>query len=153
MQYSRSIPINNVNIITRIFGVIGILVLILGIVILEPITIGLGSIFFAIGAIAEFLRVRRAKQIAELQQYGIPLQAKYQGVEINTSLTVNGKSPYRIVCQWLDTNTNQIHLFYSENYWYDPTPYIDREYFEVLVLPGKFKVNFMDTGFLPKVAK
>ncbi len=153
MQYSRSIPINNINIITRIFAVIGILVLILGIAILEPITIGLGSIFFAIGAIAEFLRIRRAKQIAELQQHGILLQAKYQSVERNTTLTVNGKNPYRIVCQWLDPNTNQIHLFYSENYWYDPTPYIDREHFEVRVLPGNFKINYIDTSFLPKLAK
>lgn len=152
MQYSSSIKINNMNVITRFFGVIGLITLIGGISMAEPIVIILGGIFFAIGAIAEFIRIRRVKQIATLKAQGITLEAQYQGVELNDNLEVNGRNPFRIVCQWLDPQTNQVHLFYSENLWYNPEPYINQTIFKVLVQPSNFKIHYIDTSFLPKLA-
>ena len=37
---------------------------------------------------------------------------------------MNGRSPWRIVSRWLDPARNELHLFESENLWFDPAPFI-----------------------------
>ena len=88
---------------------------------------------------------------AWLHQNGRRIQAEITGVELDTSLTVNGANPYRILCQWLDPAKNEMHVFHSGHIWYDPTNYITGKTLEVLVDPNNPHRYTVETSFLPKV--
>jgi hypothetical protein len=88
---------------------------------------------------------------AWLHQNGRRIQAEITGVELDTSLTVNGANPYRILCQWLDPARNEMHVFHSGHIWYDPTHYITGKTLEVLVDPNNPHRYTVETSFLPKV--
>ena len=71
----------------------------------------------------------------------------------NGSITVNGRHPLRIVSQWYDPATHQVHLFYSRNLWFDPSEFVDMNVITVYVDPSNLSNYYMDTSFLPKVEK
>lgn len=110
---------------------------------------------FSFGGVGMGMIVRkrwRGHSIAQLQATGQRLSTKFQKVEENTSLTVNGEHPYRIVTQYKDPS-NEIHIFKSENLWFDPSDYIRQKEITVLVDPDNFKKYYMDVSFLPKLSK
>jgi len=113
---------------------------------------GMGVLFCSFGVVAAALKFATARKNAWLEQNGRRIQAEFTGVELNTSVRVNGSSPYRLVCQWLDPSTNRMHVFHSANIWYDPSQYISGKTLDVLLdpeNPGRYKV---ETSFLPKLA-
>jgi hypothetical protein len=73
-------------------------------------------------------------------------------VELNDSLRVNGRSPYRIFSQSPDPASNTVRVYQSENIWFDPSEYIRDKTIDVLVDPSDPKRYVMDTSFLPKEA-
>lgn len=83
---------------------------------------------------------------------GIEIHASFQGVEQNTGLTVNGCSPFRLVCQWQHPQTRELHIFRSDNLWFDPTDLVSQEKIPVRVDEGNLKKYWVDTSFLPKLA-
>ena len=72
-------------------------------------------------------------------------------MEQNASLTVNGMHPYRILCQWLDPATNQMHVFHSANIWYNPSKFVPDKTIEVLIDRDNPRRYSVETPFLPKV--
>jgi hypothetical protein len=114
---------------------------------------GLGTVFFSIG-IVPFALTRRVRRRDEwLRTNGRHIQADFERVELNRNLRVNGESPYRIICQWLDPTTNKVHVFRSHNLWYDPEKYISAKTLDVIVDPNNLRRYVVDTAFLPKLAE
>lgn len=112
----------------------------------------LGTIFGAIGGgILLYGRLARRRE-EQLLVNGQPVQADFQSVELNTSLTVNGRHPWRILAQWQDPATALVHVFHSQNLWYDPTRYVDRKQITVFIDGSNPKKYFVDLSFLPKAA-
>ena len=87
-----------------------------------------------------------------MKRSGTPIKAKYESVEINRSLKVNGKRPYKIHAQWLNPETDEVHIFDSDNIWFDPTDYITDDEITVLIDKKNPKRYFVDTSFLPRMA-
>lgn len=116
------------------------------------ITGGIGLVFFTIGAAMIGLARRSSHREACLRTQGVPVQARVQGIEENESIQVNGRSPYRIMAQWQDPATSQIHLFHSGNIWFDPTEYVTREHITVLLDRKNPKRYHVDVSFLPQLA-
>jgi hypothetical protein len=114
---------------------------------------GLGALFAAIGLIPMLVIRRREARDEWLRLHGRRIQAGFLRVELNTSIEFNGSSPYRIVCQWLDSSTNQVHVFKSRNIWFDPAAYITGKTLEVMVEPGNYRRYVVETSFLPKRAE
>lgn len=114
---------------------------------------GLGGVFFLIGGgmlLATALKNRREKY---LKKYGTRIETTFQSVEINGSLKVNGRSPFRVITQWQNPATSVLHVFTSNNLWFDPTHHISERRITVLIEknnPGKYH---MDLSFLPKWAR
>ncbi len=123
---------------------------------LAPILLGgLGALFAAIGGGMLGFRAARRRRAEELRLHGRRVQARLQSVELNTSLSVNGAHPWRIVCQWQDPTTGLVHLFKSENLWFDPTPYVrarEGETLTVFVDPRNPRRHHVDVSFLPRLA-
>lgn len=87
---------------------------------------------------------------AWLHRNGRRIQAEITGVKRDTALTVNGKNPYRILCEWLDPESNETHVFQSGHIWYDPANYLMGRTLEVLVDPNNPHRYTVETSFLPK---
>jgi hypothetical protein len=113
---------------------------------------GIGTVFTAAGGTVLFFMRRRHLMNQWLRVNGLRVETRFGRVELNTSLTVNGSHPYRIVSQWLNPRSNQVHVFHSENLWYDPAPYIPGATVDVWIDPNDPKRYLMETGFLPREA-
>lgn len=113
----------------------------------------MGAICFAVGfGVALAQRASRRKE-QDLLLHGTPVMADFQSVEQNTQLKVNGRSPWRVMAQWRNPSTGQIHVFHSQNLWYDPSAYIERTQLTVYLDPARPKRYYMDVSFLPKMAE
>ncbi|MHC0443730.1 DUF3592 domain-containing protein, partial [Flavobacterium sp. 3-210] len=75
-------------------------------------------------------------KIDDLKFNGRSIITKFDNVNINYNYKVNGRSPYVIYSQWLNPATNEMHLFQSEDIWYNPTDFILSEEIKVLIDPS-----------------
>ncbi len=119
-----------------------------------PLIFGIFSTIFG-GIALAFLaaEVRKRRMHAWLQHSGMTVQARINEVARNTNLKINGRSPWVIRAQWQHPVTRKIHVFQSENLWYDPSEYVDgRDQCPVRVDaddPSRYRV---DIEWLPKQA-
>ncbi len=112
----------------------------------------IGVLFFGVGlGILLYQRIKGARGEA-LRSYGRPIQARYEGVERNTRVRVNGRCPYVIVAQWQDPVSKAVHLFQSDNLWFNPEEYVHTKGVTVYIDPKDPGKYHMDTSFLPKLA-
>lgn len=119
-----------------------------------PLIFGsVGLVFFLIGFSMVIFAYFKKKKIAYLKQRGDPVYAKFQRVERNTSTKVNGVSPFRIVTQWMNPVTSELHIFKSDNIWFDPTDHIKTDELRVLIERNNPKKYHLDLSFLPRVAE
>ena len=113
---------------------------------------GMGALFGSVGLGLIISGIRRKQERKWLENRGVEVLAQFQGVERNTRLTVNGRNPWQIVCQWQHPQTGAIHLFRSDNLWFDPTSHINRDTVPVLVDEANLKRYWVNTSFLPALA-
>lgn len=112
----------------------------------------LGGVFFLIGAgIMIATRMGKKKELY-LKERGTPIETDFQGVELNESISVNGKHPYRILTQWHNPATSRLHVFHSNNLWFDPSNYINSDKITVFIERGNPKKYYVDISFLPELA-
>lgn len=112
----------------------------------------LGAVFGLTGAGIWMVQWMTARRHAVLKQAGIRISTQLQSVELNRSLEVNGRHPFRIVSQWHNPATGKIHVFNSENLWFDPTAYIKSGSVDVLIERDNPARYLVDTSFLPALA-
>ena len=112
-----------------------------------------GTIFSGIGGGTLLVRRVRAVQHARLKREGQPIETDFQNVQVNTQLAVNGAYPWRIVTQWKNPATGELHLFHSENIWFDPSAHISSKRITVYLDPANQKKYYVDISFLPKLAR
>jgi hypothetical protein len=117
------------------------------------IVVGLGFLFFAIGAGMIAYGIMSARKEADLKQNGRLIQAELTGVTLNEAVQVNGRSPFQIVAQWHDKGNNKIHIFKSANLWFDPAKFVEgKATVPVYIDQNKPSRYVMDIAFLPKMA-
>jgi len=116
------------------------------------VTGALGAIFSLISGRLIFLQATRARIKKHLLSYGMPIQADFQSVQINKSSSMSGRHPFCIITQWLNPATSRIHVFQSEDIWFDPTRYIKRKHITVLIDKENPKHYHVDVSFLPEIA-
>jgi hypothetical protein len=115
------------------------------------ITGGLGSVFFAIGAVMAWWPWRARRRAQQLMTQGTPVRAELQPVERNTALDVNGQHPWRLVAQWKNPVTADLYIFKSANLWFDPSSHLQGGFVMVYIDSNNPKRYHMDLSFLPKV--
>jgi hypothetical protein len=117
---------------------------------LGPLICGvLGMIFFLIGFFIILFDKVKQREIRYLRENGKRISTKFAHVKFNNGLAVNGRNPFLIYSQWLDTNTNELYVFKSDNIWFDPTDFIGTEPIKVMIDPKNPKKYYMDISFLP----
>ena len=105
---------------------------------------GLGTVFAAIGFGLLFARLRGRRIAAELRASGLPIQAKVVECYCDTSVRVNGRSPWRVVCQATHPATGKLQSFKSEAIWIDPRAQLAGKDVRVLVDPARPTRHLID---------
>jgi len=123
-----------------------------------PIVLGsIGGGFLIIGTIVMtipfivFGLPERDKEYLKVS--GVSIQTKFQNVQLNTSFSVNGSHPFVVVTQWQNPATSELHIFQSNNLWFDPSDYIKSETITVFIDKNNPKKYYVDLSFLPKLAE
>jgi len=117
------------------------------------IVAGIGTVFFLVGFGMIFYGIRKQRKKEHLLQRGTRINTDFQSVNRNTSIKVNGRSPFVISSQWLNPRTNELHIFESESIWFDPEDHIKGESVMVYIDPNDPSDYYMDISFLPALAK
>ena len=116
-----------------------------------PLILGFFAVIITLAGVGLFFGGIRNQRVRKwLQAHGMKVQTRFQGVEQNTSLKVNGKSPWRVCSQWQHPTTQKVYLFYSDNIWYDPSEFCNRDSIDALVNIEDPRQYLLDTGFLPQ---
>jgi len=114
---------------------------------------GIGTLLLAVSAGISMTATLRKRADEYLKRNGQQISTDFQSVTLNTSLQVNGRSPFRIFSQWCNPDTSEVHIFHSKNIWFDPTQYIEQKQITVFVYRRNMKKYFMDVSFLPKLVE
>lgn len=99
------------------------------------------------GLIYQWLKKR---DVAWLQQNGQLVKAALTNIKYNTSVEMNGESPFFIQCEWTDPANNKLYVFDSDNIWFDPTPFVKDKKLQVLIDPRNPGLYTVDLSFLPE---
>lgn len=117
----------------------------------EPVVLGGLGIGFTSPVIAWVLiSYFRSKKKTRLLGQSRLIKARIIEVKLNTTIKINEESPFRIICQWHNKSTNKVHVFFSENLFFDPGPYIKTKDISVYVNDQDMKDYYVDIRFLPK---
>lgn len=108
------------------------------------IFMSLGTLFAAIGGGLFFAMFRRRRIVSQLRARGLPIQARFVECYRDTSIKVNGRSPWRVVCEATHPTTGKLETFKSDAVWSDPSERIAGRSLRVLVDPAKPKRHFVD---------
>lgn len=112
----------------------------------------LGFVFSGLGFGMILFGIFKKNEKEFLLRQGQVIYAKFQEVALNSSLKVNGRSPFIILAQWQNPQTQEIHFFKSENLWFDPRNYVKIEEIKVYIDPNNPKKYYLDISFLPSLA-
>lgn len=116
----------------------------------KPLLLFIGGIFIAVNGGMLAYSSFAANRVKHLLQQGKLVQAEFQQVEINTSLKVNGASPFRVVAQWHDAQNQELRIFKSANLWFNPSQFLEGRKLPVYVDLNNPARYHMDLSFLPK---
>lgn len=116
---------------------------------LGPLIAGFITLMFGgIGWGMIIYRRTRLKIIERLKNSGRPLNTRFIKVELHGSFRVNGRSPWRIFSQY-DDGAGNVYVFHSENLWFDPEQYIQKDRSITVFVDGQnMKKYYMNIGFL-----
>lgn len=114
---------------------------------------GTGGVFFLIGTGIMLAGTLRRRKDEYLINNGTPIETEYQSVELNTALSVNGAHPFRVLTRWLNPSTSELHVFKSNNMWFDPSSYIKSKNITVFIEKDNPRKYYVDLSFLPKLAE
>ena len=106
--------------------------------------VGFGGIYFQ-------LKKSNLKKELFDEGRGKKIAADLTGAGLDMSYRVNGRSPYVISAQWLDTSSNHMYLFNSDYVWFDPASMIEgRKKIDVYIDENDPKRYYVDISFLPE---
>lgn len=96
------------------------------------IVCGFGVIMVAVFAVSLIKKVKFKQLKNNLKTCGKRVDAKINSVNLDSSLTVNGVSPYIVSASYVDPTDKKLYTFNSEQIWFDPTPIIDNNMMETI---------------------
>ncbi len=105
---------------------------------------GIGSIFALIGGGMVMHFVRRRRMVAQLKQTGVQISAKFIECYRDTSVKINGRSPFRVVGQATHPATGRLQSFKSGPIWLDLTEQLSHQDLDVLIDPADPKRYYVD---------
>lgn len=116
---------------------------------------GIGLIFLIIGGTGILVKVNKKKLEKRLKENGEPIYADYVETIINTSYSVNGRYPYKIICEWTNPVDSEEYMFKSKNIWSNPEDIIEEKnikQFPVYIDKNNKKKYLVDIDILTELS-
>lgn len=111
----------------------------------------MGIVFSIIGGSFLFFVIRKNKKRKKVLSYNYVIHANIVGFNLNTSLSVNGRHPYRLDATYINPSDGKIYSYNSEAIWTDLTPILNSRQITtipVYVNPNNFAEYYMDISSL-----
>lgn len=109
---------------------------------------GLGFLFATVGLTMFAIGLFKGRNKQRLMETGVRITTRFHSTQLNPGLAVNGRNPYQIRSEWKNPRTAQMHIFDSDNIWFDPTDHIPDE-ITVYIEHDNPKKYYVDLSFLP----
>ncbi len=116
---------------------------------------GLGLISLIIGVTGISSKARGKKSEKRLKENGELIYADYVETIINISYSVNGRHPYKIICEWTNPLDGEEYTFKSKNIWSNPEDIIEErniKQFPVYIDKNNKKKYFVDIDILTELS-
>lgn len=116
---------------------------------------GLGLISLIIGVTGISAKARGKKSERRLKENGELIYADYVETIINTSYSVNGRYPYKIICEWTNPVDSEEYMFKSKNIWSNPEDIIEEKnikQFPVYIDKNNKKKYLVDIDILTELS-
>jgi hypothetical protein len=108
-----------------------------------------GGVLLMIGGGIILAGVLKNNKNENLKKNGTPIDTELQSVERMTTSQDNGMYPFIISTKWQNPTTSELHIFQSDNIWFDPTSYVECKRITVFIEKGNPKKYYVDLSFLP----
>ena len=79
----------------------------------------IGSVFFFVGISLLVICIRQRKRIKALLQNGRKIYATITGIKEDTSIEINHRHPYRVICEYEDPYSGEKKFFMSKSFLMD----------------------------------
>ena len=116
---------------------------------------GIGLIFLVIGGTGIFIKINRRNLGKRLKENGELIYADYVETIINISYSVNGRHPYKIICEWTNPLDGEEYTFKSKNIWSNPEDIIEErniKQFPVYIDKNNKKKYFVNIDILTELS-
>ena len=105
----------------------------------------IGIIFTLVGLSLFIFSVIRSRRNKNLMETGQHVYGEIVSMDRDTTITINGRHPYRIYCRYQDHTTGYIYKFKSKILDFDPNDsYKVGDQIGIYVEPGNFKHYYVD---------
>ncbi|MEE4154498.1 MAG: DUF3592 domain-containing protein [Erythrobacter sp.] len=111
---------------------------------LPGIFAAMGTLFVAVGGGVIAWRVRRISTVARLFHQGTRIEADVVGCSPDTSMRINGRSPYRVHAQARHPATGLLASFRSDPIWLDLSTELSGAKVPILIDPGNPEAYYVD---------
>ena len=88
---------------------------------------GLGALFFSIGAVFVVIDIKKKRKERALIKNGRKVFGEIQGGFADKTYRVNGKNPYRFKCTYYDVNSGQPVICISDRTWENPDMHVGKQ--------------------------
>ena len=114
-------------------------------IILAAVFGGMGFLITLIGLILFIISGSRNRRNKNLMETGQHVYGEIESLERDTSVTINGRHPYRIYCKYQDSKTGYIYKFKSRILDFNPNDsYKIGDQIGIYLEPGNFKHYYVD---------
>lgn len=103
-----------------------------------------GGVFAAVGWTTAYFYWRRKRMIAKVKQRGVPVTARFVESFRDTSITVNGRHPWKVAAQATNPLTGKQDAFESDAVWVDLSEVLAGKTVRVLIDPDRPDRHWID---------
>ncbi len=111
---------------------------------LPTLLAGFGAIILGVAALLFWLPVRTRRRVEWLRANGMKIVADVRSIEVNHSVTVGGQHPYCIHCTVPDPLAATVREFISEDFYFDPKPFVQEKVLDVWFDPKRPRRYWVD---------
>lgn len=105
-------------------------------------------VWLLIGGIGLGVVYGKVRRDRTLMETGNCVKAKVTEIYQDRSMNMNGRSPFRVSCQYTDEGTQTIYVFRSNPLWFDPTSNLTGATVDVYVDYNNFKKYYVNVESL-----
>lgn len=90
------------------------------------IAVIVGGIFMLVGGGILIVQIILSKKKKKVLSYNYVIQANIIGFNIDTTMSVNGRNPYKLEASYINPNDGKMYTYRSESIWANLTPILQQ---------------------------